>query len=214
MIEHSSNSSKSTTWRRWHAKFIEMLCVFVGTYSNIVQSDPEWYLKTKREKLWWLTLGLRRRWQVACGFSNLKLAQVSLHWKADALCPGRGRRSSSCWERSGRRRSSSWTWRWCLCRASLRRTHSGESNCGGFEPGRRPNFSGVCEGHQTREFRVESRFWEVYVTTMSIVHESMFIFDCLSRVVQEWVDDNRPTRPFVVFLERVLICFEETEGIE
>ena len=89
-----------------------------------------------------------------------------------------------------------------------------------FEPGRRPNFSGVCEGHlETREFWVESRFWELYVTTMSqhyhnIVHESMFIFDCLSRVVQEWVDDNRPTMPFVVFLESGLICFEETGGIE
>ena len=115
-------------------------------------------------------------------------SEFALESRYNTLCPGRGRRSSSCWERSGRR-SSSWTWRWCLCRASLRRTYSGGSNCGGFEPGRRPNFSGVCEGHlETREFWVESMFWEVYVTTMSqhyhsIVHESMCNFNCLSRVV-------------------------------
>ena len=53
------------------------------------------------------------------------------------------------------------------------------------------------------EFRVESRVWKVYVTTMSqhyhrIVHESMCNFDWLSRVVQHSLNDNRPTRPFVV----------------
>ena len=31
----------------------------------------------------------------------------------------------------------------------------------------------------------------------NIVHESMFIFDCLSRVVQHSLNDNRPTRHFI-----------------
>ena len=218
-----------------------MLCIF--KHCNIVQNDPEWYSKAKRQKLWWLTLDqvdLSSRWQVACGFLIWKPAQVSLHWKADTLCPGRGRRSSSCWERSGRR-SYSWTSLWILEQACDehtpkwvcigKQTHcvqdvaedlpvveKGVEEEVTAEPEDRASAEQACdehtpanqiveglsqeEGQTFQEFAKDARRRESFELKvgfekcMSQHCPSMFIFDCLSRVVQESVDDNWPTRPF------------------